>query len=74
VQGNVRGLEDGPDLHSEGLAAGIALANADPGAAALERADLGFVGIAAMRAGNAICPYSGLYEPVSGGFIVKVLV
>lgn len=31
VQRNVRGFKDGADLDGEGLAAGVALANADPG-------------------------------------------
>src|ERR1700688_4055056 len=69
---NMAGLEYGPDLHSEGFAALVALVGADTGGLALHWANP--INPAAMRAHRALRPYAGFYPSVSGCFIVKVLV
>jgi len=54
VHGDVRGLEDGPDLHGEGLPAGVALVGAKARALPLHGA--GLIHDAAMRADAALRP------------------
>jgi hypothetical protein len=68
MQLDVAGLEDGPHLNGEGLAAGIALVDADPGALALQRT--AFVEHAAMRANAPVRPDVRLHESVGGGLAV----
>ncbi len=68
--GDVARLEDGPDLHGEGLAAGVALVEADPVGLALERA--GLVHNATMRADAAIRPDPSLNIGIGGGFVIEV--
>src|SRR5215204_5524210 len=70
MQLDMAGLNDGADLDGEGLAAGIALVNADPGALALQRTAL--VEHAAMRADAPVRPDVRLDESV-GGFFAVVL-
>lgn len=72
VQRDMAGLENGPDLDREGLAALVALPDAQTGGLALECADLGAVGIAAMGAGRAVRPDAGFDVGQSGGFVVEV--
>ena len=68
---DMAGLEHGPDLHGEGLAALVALVDADPGALALHLADA--VHAAAMRADRAVRPDARLDPIVGGLLVVKVL-
>jgi hypothetical protein len=67
---DMAGLEHGPDLHSEGLAALVAFVGADTSAFALELADP--INPAAMGAYRAVWPQTSLYPFVSGCLIVKV--
>jgi hypothetical protein len=64
------GFEDGPNLHSEGLAAGIALIKAGTARLALERPRLAHN--AAMRAKAAVRPNMSLNPSVSRFFVLKV--
>src|SRR5208282_1052168 len=63
-------LENGPDLDGEGLAAGIALVQADPIALGFERAAL--IDNPAMRTHAAIGPKPRLNIGIGGSLIVEV--
>ena len=69
--GGVAILEDGPDLHGEGLTALVALPEADPGGLAGEAPNPGGIAVPAVRADRAIRPQMGLDVLVSGGFVVE---
>jgi hypothetical protein len=73
-QGNVASLEDGSYLHGEGLAAFVALANANTGRFALHEPDARRIGIAAMRTDRTIRPNPRFDVGIGGVFVVKVLV
>ena len=64
-------LENGADLHSERLAARIALVGADTGALALQGAAL--IDHTTVRANAPVGPHMGFYEGVGGFLVVKVL-
>jgi hypothetical protein len=66
MQLDVAGLEDGPDLDGERLAASVALIDPDAGAVTFQRSAL--VDNAAMRARAPVRPESPFHEPI-GGFI-----
>ena len=66
---DVAALKDGSDLHGEGLAALVALVEADPGALAAHLADA--LHPAAVRADGAVRPDPRLDPLVSGLFVVK---
>src|SRR4051812_18863842 len=68
MQLDVAGLEDSSDFHSERLATGVALIDADPGALALQRPASS--DNPAMRANAAIRPNVRLDESVGGFFAV----
>ena len=67
---DMAGLEDGPDLHGEGLAAVVALVDADPGALALHLAIL--LHPATVRAYRTARPDAGFHEGVGGFLVVEV--
>ena len=67
VQRRVAVLEDGADLDGEGLAAGVALIEADPRRFALELPAV--LDNATMWTRASICPNDGL-DPLVGGFFV----
>jgi hypothetical protein len=69
VHRHVAGLEDGPDLDGEGLAARIALVGAYAGAFALQ---LAYAALLASWANRTVGPHAGFDELVCGFFIVKV--
>src|SRR5262249_44757484 len=70
VHWDVAGLEDGPDLHGEFAAAGVALVGADAGALALHLA--GLADGPAVRADAASRPDARLNVFVGGFLIVEV--
>jgi len=70
MQLDMAGLEDGADFDSEGLAASVALIEADSGAFALQWAVL--VHHTAMRTDAAIAPDMRLNEGV-GRFLVVIV-
>jgi hypothetical protein len=59
-----------PTLTVEGLPAGVALVNADPGALAVELADA--LGLLAAGAHRAVRPEDRLHEAIGGCFIVQM--
>jgi hypothetical protein len=69
VEGNVAALEDGPDLHREGLVTVVALAYADAGALALQALDA--IRRPAVRAGRTVRPQPRLDPPVGGNLVVE---
>ena len=69
-QRNVAGLKNRTDCRAEGLAALVALPNADPGALALKLSDA--IHAAAMRADGAIRPNALFHICVSGVLIVEM--
>jgi hypothetical protein len=64
-------LENRADTHGKGLAAGIALAQADAGSLALKASNLGAIGVLTMRANGSIRPKLCLNVGKSGFLIVK---
>lgn len=70
LQLDMAGLEDGAHLHGEGLTAGIALVEADPGGFAAHLADA--IRTLAMEAYWSVWPEFALYERICGFFIMKV--
>lgn len=70
MQLHMAGLEDGANLYGEGLAALIALVEAQAGALAFQLSAA--IHDAAMRADAALWPNMRLYELVGGFFVVKV--
>ena len=71
---DVTGLEDGSDFDGKGLAAFVALADANAGRFAAQELHALGVGVAAMRADRAIRPNARLDIGVGGAFIVEVAV
>jgi len=74
AQRNMARFEDGSDLDSKGLAAFVALADADASRVTLHQTNARWVGVAAMRADDAVCPNSRFNIVVSGLFIVEVAI
>lgn len=72
VQGQVRGLKNGPHAHRERLFAGIAFVQARTGRLAVQTADLGVIRVPAVRTRRAIGPQCGFDKRKSGGFILKM--
>lgn len=70
AQGDMAGLENGPDLDGKGLAAVVALIGAYAGALAAHLADT--LKAAAMRAYRAIRPDASLYILVGRFFVVEL--
>ena len=66
------GLKDGANLHSERLAALVALVSADPGALAAHLGNT--LGAAAMRANRTVRPKPSFYEIIGSLLVVEVLV
>lgn len=71
-QRDVAGLENGPNLHSERLAALVALVGADPGTLALHRGNAIYA--AAMGTNWTLRPNASLDPAVGSGFVVEMLV
>jgi hypothetical protein len=63
-------LEHGANLHSERLAALVALVSADPGGLAAHLGNA--IHAAVMRAHGAIRPDPSFYESVGGGLVMEV--
>jgi hypothetical protein len=64
-------LENGPNADREGLAAGVAFAEADAGSLALKATDLGLIGIFTMRANGAVRPKLRFHVSEGRHLIVK---
>ncbi len=71
MQFNMAGLEDGADLDSKGLAAGVAFVHPDAGALAPQWPAL--VDNAAVRTWPAIGPQPRLDEPIGGFFAMEMI-
>jgi hypothetical protein len=72
MQRDMRGLENRAHLDRKRLAAGVALANADAGALALQNANSLGLAVSTVGANRAIGPQDALKVGVGGGFFVKV--
>jgi hypothetical protein len=70
-QGEMAILENRSNADREGLPADVALAQADAGRLALKAADLGLIGVLAVRANGAIRPKLSLYVSKGGFLVVK---